>query len=116
MKIITQIIMLLLVVHIAVVYAQQPVIITVIKDVIEDDLDSFNLYNGEDVIANIKSDIKPWIWQGEITLDNGKAIISATALDTTGNESEKSPPVVFDPVAPTSPSLTIIIINSPPGQ
>jgi len=107
-KILTQILILLLTVYVTLAFAQQPVTITVLKNVIEDDLDSFNIYNGDDLIANIRANVTPWVWEGEITLINGQAVITATALDTAGNESERSPAALFDP-PPSAPTVAVEI-------
>ncbi|MCW7076385.1 MAG: hypothetical protein OCU18_03725 [Candidatus Syntrophoarchaeum sp.] len=107
-KVLTHALVLLLTVYVTLAFARQPVIITVLKDVVEDDLDSFNIYNGDDLVANIKADVTPWVWKGEITLINGQAVITATALDRAGNESERSPAALFDP-PPSAPAVTVEI-------
>ena len=108
-------IMLVLTVYITLVFAQQPVTITAFKDVLEDDLAGFNIYQdkNETPIATIKSAIIPWVWTGEVTVVNGVTSFRATAFDTSGNESGKSPAVIFDP-PPGAPTITIKITVETP--
>ena len=110
MKVVVQTLMLLLVVHIYISFAQQQVTVTVIKTEVESDLASFNLYQDDNTVpfATLDAKVTPWVWTGEITLMNGKTDISATALDTTGNESAHSPKATFDP-APGSPDKVTVI-------
>jgi len=107
-KILPQVLALVLVVYISLSFAQQSVTITVFKDVIEDDLAGFNIYQDENEtpIATIDSDVIPWVWQGDVTVVNGKASFRATAFDTSGNESGKSPEAIFDPT-PGVPTITV---------
>jgi hypothetical protein len=112
MKIFINALILLLAVHIMLSFAQQPVTITVTKDVIEPDLAGFNLYqdNNTEPFAIIESNTAPAAWQGEITLINGKTTIYATAFDTSGNESEKSPGTAFDPPPSVPGGVTVVIV------
>lgn len=109
-KIVNTTLILILTVYISISFAQQPVTITVFKNEIESDLASFNLYQDDNVIpfATIDASVIPWAWSGEITLMNGKTDISATALDTSGNESVRSPKTTFDP-APARPDRVTVI-------
>lgn len=106
--------MFVLVVHVYLAFAQQPVTITIFKTEVEADLASFNLYQDEGIrpFASVDAATRNaegnWVWQGDITLTNGKTIVYATALDTTGNESVKSPGTLFDP-APSSPDKVTVV-------
>lgn len=110
MKVVAQILMLVLTVYISISFAQQQVTVTVIKNEVESDLASFNLYQDDATapFATLDAKVTPWVWTGEITLMNGKTDISATALDTTGNESARSPKTTFDP-APGSPDKVTVV-------
>ena len=98
-RIFTEILVLLLVVHVYISFAQQNVEVTVFKGEVESDLAGFNLYQDDSTVpfATIDSNIIPWVWSGEIILMNGKTDISATAFDIAGNESEHSPKTTLDP-------------------
>ena len=117
-KILAQLFVLVLAVHISISFAQQPVTVTVFTDVVENDLAGFKIYqdDNETPIATIKSAVIPWVWQGDVTLINGKASFRATAFDTAGNESEKGPPDIFDP-PPCSPTIAVkITVEVPAGS
>jgi len=109
-KVISSVFMFVFVVYISISFAQQVVTITVIKNEIESDLASFNLYQDDEIVpfASIDAKVTPWVWRGDITLINGKADISATALDTNGSESTRSPKTSFDP-APTAPDKVTVV-------
>lgn len=102
--------MLILVVHVSLSFAQQQVTITVFKNEVESDLASFNLYQDNEIapFASVDATVTPWVWEGEITLINGKTDISATALDISGNESIRCPKTIFDP-APGCPDKVIVV-------
>jgi hypothetical protein len=113
-KVFIQILVLLLVVNVCISFAQQPVTITVTKDVIEADFAGFNLYQDADEapFATINTRTSPGVWRGDIVLTNGKTTIWATAFDDSSNESVPGPKIVFNPPpgAPTSLTVNISII------
>lgn len=103
-KIITEVVVLLLVINVYLSFAQQNVEITIYKDVIESDFIGFNIYqDGTEIIATIATKTSPAVWTGVITLTNGLASITATAVDNSGNESGQCPAYVYDP-APGEPT------------
>jgi hypothetical protein len=109
-KIISMLFTLVLVVYVSISFAQQQVSITVLKSEVESDLAGFNLYQDDATVpfATIDSKILPWVWSGDITLTNGKTDISATAFDTSGNESIRCSKTTFDP-APSSPDRVTVV-------
>lgn len=109
-KVISSVLVLVLVIYISISFAQQAVTVTVIKNEIESDLASFNLYQDDETVpfASIDAKVTPWVWTGNITLINGKTDICATALDTNGSESIRSPKTSFDP-APTAPDKVTVV-------
>jgi hypothetical protein len=116
MKILTQIIMFVLAVHITLAFAQQDVTITVTKDIVEPDLAGYKLYQdgNTEPFAVINSSTSPAIWEGQITLVNGQTSICATAFDNSDNESQCSRSTVFDP-PPGIPRINVevkIIVDS----
>jgi hypothetical protein len=108
-KIFIQTIVLLIVVNIYISFAQQPVTVTVTKDIIEADFAGFNLYQDADEspFATIKTRTSPGVWEGDIVLTNGKTTIYATAFDDSNNESVPGPKIVFNPPPGAPTSLTV---------
>jgi len=111
-KIFTEILMLLLVVHISISFAQQQVEITVFKDTIEADFAGFKIYNDlTEVIATVSATTSPAVWTGILTTVNGKASITATAFDESGNESKHCPAYVYDPAPGEPAKITVKVVE-----
>lgn len=123
-KILAQVLVLILLAYVSASFAQRPVTIEIVavkitlsKEVIEADLKGLNIYqdDSEEPFTTLDAAVTPWIWEGDLVLVNGRASLSATAFDTSGNESGKSPMAIFDP-PPGVPTITIEIRVATEGK
>jgi len=112
-KVAAQLVALVWVVYISLSFAEQPVEIRLIKDIIENDLAGFNLYQNDDKtpIAVLDAYVKPYIWVGGATTINEQVNFSATAFDNAGNESVKILLEVLD-TPPSPPSGVVKILEN----
>jgi len=110
-RIFTEILVLLLVVHVYISFAQQSVTLKVTKTNIERDLTKIKLFQNQDTepLTILDTTVTPWVWTGTVDTMNGKASFYAIPVDTAGQEGSRSPEVIIDP-PPNGSDISITVI------
>jgi len=112
-KIFTEILMLLLVVHISISFAQQTVTLKVTKTNIEKDLTKIKLFQNQDTepLTILDTTVTPWTWTGTIDTMNGIASFYAIPIDAAGQEGSRSTEIIIDPPPDGSDIVITVIVE-----
>jgi len=110
-RIFTEILVLLLVVHVYISFAQQSVTLKVTKTNIERDLTKIKLFQNQDTepLTILDVTVTPWTWTGTVDTMNGIASFYAIPVDATGQEGSRSPEVILDP-PPDGSDIVITVV------